>query len=143
MEKYYFDNAEEFERLERCAYDGRLDISNFPAAEYRYFDRVQNIGYKVRHEGFPRELAAQDRDKALKEYREDINILAHNLNAERQYTESRIRMDKLVCEIYKQHEPFAKLKLALEFVELTIGESGFAARNMSGNYLEVNNIDRF
>lgn len=140
MEK--FNNPEKFAEMERQAYNGQLDFNTFPAAEYRYFDRIQNIGYKVRHEGFPRELAAQDRDKALKDYREDINNLAHNLNAERQYTESRIRMDKLVCEIYKQHEPLAKLKLALEFVELAIGESGFAARNMSGNYLEVNNIDR-
>ena len=138
-----FNDPEKFAEMERQAYNGQLDFNTFPAAEYRYFDRIQNIGYKVRHEGFPRELAAQDRDKALKDYREDINILAHNLNAERQYTESRIRMDKLVCEIYKQHEPLTKLKLALEFVELTIGEGGFAARNMSGNYLEVNNIDRF
>lgn len=130
-----FNNPEKFAELERQAYNGQLDFNEFPAAEYRYFDRIQGIGYKVRHEGFPRELAVQDRDKALKDYREDINVLAHNLNAERVYNESRIRMDTLVSGIYTERSALGKLRLALEFVELALGEDGFAERNLK--YLEV------
>ena len=132
-----FNNPEKFAELERQAYNGQLDFSEFPAAEYRYFDRIQSIGYKVRHEGFPRELAVQDRDKALKDYREDIDVLKNNIRAAEQYTESRIRMGALVNEIYKEHSPLGKLRLALRFVELTVHEDGLAERNLSEGYLEV------
>lgn len=137
MEK--FNNPEKFAEMERQAYNGQLDFNTFPAAEYRYFDRIQSIGYRVRHEGLPRDFAQEEREKALKDYRNDIDVLEDNIRAAERYTESRIRMDKLICEIYKEHKPLKKLKLALEFVELTIGESGFADRNMSGNYLERQN----
>ena len=137
MVKHNFKNPEEFAALERNAYDGQLDFNEFPAAEYRYFDRIQDIGYRSRHEGLTREQARSERDKALKDYRDDIDALTGNLNAARQYTESRVRMGALVDEIYKEHSPQRKLRLALEFVELTLHEEGFARRNLSGTYLEV------
>lgn len=137
MVKHNFKNPEEFAALERQAYDGQLDFNEFPAAEYRYFDRIQDIGYRSRHEGLTREQARSERGKALKDYRDDIDALTGNLNAARQYTESRVRMGALVDEIYKEHSPLGKLRLALEFVELTLHEEGFARRNLSGTYLEV------
>lgn len=137
MVKHNFKNPEEFADLERQAYDGQLDFNGFPAAEYRYFDRIQNIGFRSRHEGLTREQACRERDKALKDYRDDIDALTGNLNAARQYTESRVRMGALANEIYKEHSPLGKLRLALEFVELTLHEDGFARRNLSGTYLEV------
>lgn len=137
MVKHNFKNPEEFAALERQAYDGQLDFNGFPAAEYRYFDRIQGIGYRSRHEGLTREQARSERDKALKDYRDDIDALTGNLNAARQYTESRVHMGALVDEIYKERTPLGKLRLALEFVELTLHEDGFARRNLSGTYLEV------
>ena len=137
MVKHNFKNPEEFAALERNAYDGQLDFNEFPAAEYRYFDRIQDIGYRSRHEGLTREQARSERGKALKDYRNDIDALTGNLNAARQYTESRVRMGALVDEIYKEHSPLGKLRLALEFVEITVGEGGLASRNLSENYLEV------
>lgn len=137
MVRHNFKNPEEFAALERQAYDGQLDFNEFPAAEYRYFDRIQDIGYRSRHEGLTREQARRERDKALKDYRDDIDALTGNLNAARQYTESRVRMGALVNEIYKERTPLGKLRLALEFVELTLHEEGFARRNLSEGYLEV------
>ena len=137
MVKVNFKDPEEFRKLECQAYDGQLDFNEFPAAEYRYFDRIQDIGYRSRHEGLTREQARSERGKALKDYRDDIDALTGNLNAARQYTESRVRMGALVDEIYKEHSPLGKLRLALEFVELTIGEDGLASKNLSENYLEV------
>lgn len=137
MVRHNFKNPEEFAALERQAYDGQLDFNDFPAAEYRYFDRIQNIGYRSRHEGLTREQARRERDKALRDYRDDIDALTGNLNAARQYTESRVRMGALVNEIYKEHSPLGKLRLALEFVELTLHEEGFARRNLSEGYLDA------
>ena len=132
-----FNDQEEFRRLERQAYDGQLDFNEFPAAEYRYFDRVQNAGYRVRHEGYPKEFARQDISKAKQDYLNDLDTLRNNLRAQKQYTEARIRMGQLVNEIYKEHSPLGKLRLALEFVEITVGEDGLASRNLSENYLEA------
>lgn len=137
MVRHNFKNPEEFAALERQAYDGQLDFNEFPAAEYRYFDRLQDIGYRVRHEGLPKEFARQERQRALQDYRNDIDVLDNNLRAAAQYTESRIRMGALVGEIYKEHSPAGKLRLALEFVELTVGEDGLASRNLSEGHLEV------
>lgn len=136
MVKYDFDNAEEFSRLEHLAYDGQLDFNEFPAAEYRYFDRIQNIGYRVRHEKLPMEFALKDRNKALEDYKNDIARAKHCLKVYGEYNKSRIRMSGLVNLIYKEHSPLEKLRLALEFVELSVGEEGLARRNMSENYLE-------
>lgn len=70
MVKHNFKNPEEFADLERNAYDGQLDFNEFPAAEYRYFDRIQDIGYRSRHEGLAREQARSEREKAqaLRDY---------------------------------------------------------------------------
>lgn len=129
-----FNDPEKFAELERQAYDGQLDFNSFPAAEYRYFDRVQDIGYRVRHEGFPKDFARRDIAQAKRDYLNDIDERASNVNAARQYTESRIRMGALVNEIYKAQTPLGKLRPALEFVELTVHEDGLAARNLK--YLE-------
>ena len=137
MVKVNFKDPEEFRKLECQAYDGQLDFNEFPAAEYRYFDRVQNAGYRVRCEGYPKEFARQDISKAKQDYLNDLDTLRNNLRAQKQYTEARIRMGQLVNEIYKEHSPLGKLRLALEFVELTIGEDGLASRNLSENYLEA------
>ena len=137
MVKINFNDPEEFRRLERQAYDGQLDFNDFPAAEYRYFDRVQNAGYRVRCEGYPKDFARQDISMAKQDYLNDLDTLQNNLRAQKQYTEARIRMGQLVNEIYKEHSPLGKLRLALEFVEITVGEGGLSARNLSENYLEV------
>ena len=137
MVKINFNDPEQFRQLERQAYDGQLDFNDFPAAEHRYFDRVQNAGYRVRHEGYPKDFARQDISMAKRDYLNDLDTLQDNLRAQKQYTEARIRMGQLVNEIYKEHSPLGKRRLALEFVELTIGEDGLASRNLSENYLEA------
>ena len=141
MVRHNYNDPEEFAALERKAYDGQLDFYGYPlpAAEYRYFDRIQNIGYRVRHEGLSREQARRERDMALRDYQDDIYTLTRNLEAAAEYTDSRIRMGALVDEIYKERTPPGKLRLALEFVELTIHEEGFARRNLSAGYLEAEN----
>lgn len=136
MVKYNFKDSAEFDRLRKLAYDGQLDFNDFPAAEYRYFDRMQDIGYRSRHdEYYSREQAREACKKALCDYQDDIDTLSHNLAAAQQYLQSRLRMHELIPEIYKEHSPIAKLRLALQFVELTVNEPGLAERNMSSNYL--------
>ena len=135
MIKYNFNDPEEFARLKKLAYDEQLDFNRFPAAEYRYFDRIQDIGHRVRNEGYPIDFARTDCERFFQDYMDDIRALSASANAAKRYNESRVRMGGLVAMINKEHAPMDKLRLALEFVELTIGEEGLARRNLS-NYLE-------
>ncbi len=128
---------EEFRELEKSAYKGQLDFNEFPAAEYRYFDRVQSIGYRVRHEGLPKDLAKQERNRAYKDYLSDVDESMNGVRVYKQYCDAKIRLGELVALIYKSKSPMEKLRWALECVELAVGEDGLAARNLSENYLEV------
>ena len=38
-----FKNPDEFKRLEHQAYNGTLDVSDFPPAEYKYFSELRKI----------------------------------------------------------------------------------------------------
>lgn len=136
MVKYDFKNPEEFARLKRLAFDGQLDFNSFPAAEYRYFDRIQSIGYKVHNEGYPMDFAKRDCQDALDDYNSDIEKYTQYLSVYGEYQREAIRKGKLLNEITKEHSPIAKLRLALEFVGLTVGDKDFVKRNMSRNHLD-------
>ena len=40
-----FSDADTFRRLERQTYNGTLDVSDFPPAEYKYFSELRKIYY--------------------------------------------------------------------------------------------------
>lgn len=123
-------SPEEFREFEKSAYNGQLDFNAFPAAEYRYFDRLQNIGYRVRHEGLPMDFAKRECDDARTDYQNDVTERNSRLEVYKKYQQAIIRRSTLVCMIEKAKDPIEKLKYALEFVELTLGEDGFKAENL-------------
>lgn len=131
-----FNDTEKFTEMKRLAYDGQLDFNSFPAAEYRYFDRLQDVGWRVRNKGYPKDLARTDCEKAFQEYMDDKRVLSENAEAARRYNENRVRMGGLLCDINKARAPMEKLRLALEFVELAVDEKGLTKRNLSSDYLE-------
>ena len=47
MKLINFKDPKQFRELEKDAFDGKLDVEDFPAAEYRYFDRVAQLGYRI------------------------------------------------------------------------------------------------
>lgn len=54
-----FKDGNTFHRLERQAYDGTVDVSDFPPAEYKYFSELRKIYYAFKFEG----LAKSDAEK--------------------------------------------------------------------------------
>lgn len=130
MRKIDFSNQEEFRELEKSAYNGQLDFNTFPAAEYRYFDRLQNIGYRVRHEELPMDFAKRECGDARRDYRDDVTERNSRAEIYKKYQQAIIRTETLVSLIYKAKDPVEKLRYALEFVELTLGEDGLKARNL-------------
>lgn len=136
MVKYDFKNPEEFARLKKLAYDGQLDFNDFPAAEYRFFDRIQDIGYRVRCEGFPMDFAIKDCRKAEDDYLRDVEEKQRCISVYGEYQREAIRKGQLLKEITSERSPILKLRLALEFVGIVVGDKDFANYNMSHNHLD-------
>ena len=54
-----FKDTDTFRKLERQAYDGTLDVSDFPSAEYMYFSELRKIYYAFKFENLPEEEASK------------------------------------------------------------------------------------
>lgn len=134
MERINFNTLtdEELHELERKAWNNVLDISGFPAAEYKFFDTVRLLGMKCRHDNIPAELFKDDIRKAREIYRREREQLTYNLEAQKNYLEARLKARELVNLIYKTNDFEGKLRLALQCAELLINEDGLTARNMKG-----------
>ena len=123
-------NNEKLQEMEKAAYYGQLDFNDFPAAEYRYFDRIQDIGYRVRHEALPKEIAAEEREKAWRDYAKDLEERQERLRIYRKYQEAILKTDSLICGLEKTDDPSEKLRLALEALSLLTGDEGLVRRNL-------------
>lgn len=134
MKNIDFGDCEQFAKLERQAYDGTLDISSFPAAEYRYFDKLTVIGQSHRHGALPSDFCKKAKTEAFANYRADIEQNNCNINVQRAYQTSIRKADELRCEINKAKID-NKLPLALKCIELLTGEIGFMERNMKNEIL--------
>ena len=125
-------NKEEFKRLEKEAYYGILDVSSFPAAEYKYFDTIMKIGYEYRHEGMPKDFCAERESSAYKNYLEDVKIRESRQRYWREHQDNIIKSGNLRSKIQKAKNVEEKLKFSLECIELMTGEQGFAKRILRG-----------
>lgn len=68
-----FDNPERWDMLEEEAYTGLLNISGFPAPEYKYFDKYAIIARQYREQLISRDEAVRLKSLLLTEYRAERN----------------------------------------------------------------------
>ena len=54
MKRYNFNDESEFLKLERMAYDNVLDYTDFPPAEYKYFDKLSKKKKKHQNGQLPK-----------------------------------------------------------------------------------------
>ena len=130
MERINFNDNDQFARLERLAYSGTLDYTDFPAAEYKYFDKLSELGRSHRAGCLPKDICKEYKEAYLNEYFADRNNLQRNLWAMKKYQDNIRKSDELRCMIDKTESNIEKLGLALKLVELLTGEDGFAERNL-------------
>ncbi len=129
-DKYYFDglNEGEFKELQKSAWDGILDYSEFPACEYKFFDAVRIAGYRHRHEKRPMDFCRADIAQAKRVYSRETEERRYSLEMHGKYQDAILKTDALRCELTKAKEPGEKLYCALEIIELITGEDGLANR---------------
>ena len=73
MTRADFDNPERWDMLEEEAYTGLLNISSFPAPEYKYFDKYAIIARQYREQLISRDEAVKQKSLLLTEYRAERN----------------------------------------------------------------------
>lgn len=129
-DKYYFDglNEDGFKLLQKAAWDGLLDHSEFPACEYKFFDAVRIAGYRHRHEKRPMDFCRADIAEAKRVYLRETEERRYNLEIHKKYQEAILKSDELRCRLAKARASAEKLEIALMIVEMLTGEDGLTQR---------------
>lgn len=123
-----FKDKNTFRKLERQAYDGTIDVTKFPPAEYRYFSELKKLYYAFKFEGLPKEEASRKKRILLKLYKEAISEYENRLNVSRQYQEH-IRIAELnLSKIEKSHDVYEIALFACESLGAMMGEDTFYNR---------------
>ena len=130
MMRINYDDPQTMRKLERMAYDGSLDISDCPPAEYKYFDKIAIIGRLHRYEHLPKDICRERKEEAYKEY---INAVAErncHFAVMVEYQKNIMKTDELRCKITKATTIKEKLALAFKCIELMIGDNSSPHREL-------------
>ena len=142
---YDFLNPEVFKKLETDCYnlarDGKMiDYSNFPAAEYRYFERLSGVYAKFSREEMTLEEAKAQKLVFYKDYKNDLAQYLKYSEVCKKYQDAIKATEQLCSELCKMVIKFpddvnAALRKALEIVSAARGEDvteKTVLRNMEG-----------
>lgn len=123
-----FKDADTFRKLERKAYDGTIEVADFPPAEYRYFSELIKLYYAFKHEGLSKEEASRKKAILLRQYNEALAEHERCLEVYRKYQEH-IRIAGLnLSKIEKSTDASEIALLACESLGAMMGESTFYGR---------------
>ena len=128
-----FKDPDIWNELKKQCYDGeRFFYSDFPADEYKYFDRLRTVYLEYQAIKISKYEAAEHERLLLREYRQSKQTAARSLEVYREYQANIKRLDSLRIEINKAHTVEGKLRPALEIVGIVTGDGDFMRRNMKG-----------
>lgn len=123
-----FKNKGTFQGLERQAYDGTIDVTKFPPAEYKYFSELQKIYYAFKFEGLSREDASHRKQILFRKYSEDISEHDRCIAVYAQFQENIRKAGENISRIEKSHDVTEVALLACETLGLMMGENSFYGR---------------
>jgi hypothetical protein len=123
-----FKDKETFHKLERQAYDGVVDATTFPPAEYKYFSELKKIYYAFKFENLSKEDASRKKQILYRRYQEDISEHERCLTVYKKYQEN-IRIAEMnLSKIEKSHDAVEIALLACESLGAIMGEDSFYGR---------------
>lgn len=121
-----FKDTDTFRKLERQAYDGTLDVADFPPAEYKYFSELRKIYYAFKFEGLSKDDAEKQKAVLLRHYHKDLQEHEDRLAVYRHYQDN-IRQSEMLCTaIQKSHDITEIALLACQAISLMTNEPTFA-----------------
>lgn len=127
-----FKDPDIWNGLKKRCYDGGLIYNDFPADEYKYFDRLRTVYLEYQANVFSKSEAAERERLLLKEYQQSKQTAARSLEVYREYQTNIKRLDGLRIEINKAQTVEGKLRAALEIVGIVTGDGDFMNRNLKG-----------
>ena len=127
-----FGDPDIWNGLKTQCYSGKLIYKDYPADEYKYFDRLQMIYREYRAGDIPKSEAEAQEQLLAKEYRNAKQTAARSLEVYREYQANIKRLDSLRIEINKSDTLEGKLRAALEIVGIVTGDGDFMRRNLKG-----------
>ena len=120
-----FKNPDEFKRLERQAYNGTLDVSDFPPAEYKYFSELRKIYYAFKFEGLSKEEASRKKQILLGRYHEAVSEHEKYCEVYKEYQENIIKSEMLRTAIQKSADIKEIALLACKCISLMTSDEVF------------------
>lgn len=123
-----FTDKNTFQKLERQAYDGTIDVTNFPPAEYKYFSELKKLYYAFKFEGLSKEDSSQRKQILLRKYNEDVSEHDKRLAVFFQFQESIRKAGENISRIEKSHDATEMALLACKALGLMMGEDTFYGR---------------
>ena len=126
--KFDFNNPEDFKKLEKMAYDVTIDISEFPPAAYRYFDRLRIIYAEYKYDNLPKEVAANRKAKIYSDYKETISAYEQWCSVYKSYQDNICKAGTLINDIEKSDNVKDIAILACEVIGIMTGDASFTQR---------------
>ena len=127
-----FGDPDIWNGMKKQCYSGKLIYKDFPADEYKYFDRLQMIYQEYRAGDIPKSEAEAQEQLLRKEYEGNKQTASRSLEVYREYQANIKRLDSLRIEINKSDTLEGKLRAALEIVGIVTGDGDFTRRNLKG-----------
>lgn len=118
-----------FSKLERQAYDGILDVSNFPPAEYKYFSELREIYYAFKFEGLTKADAKKQKVILLRYYREELQKQEDHLTVYHNYQNNIKISEMLKTEIQKSRDIHDIAMMAIQIIGLLTHDECFIKTN--------------
>lgn len=123
-----FNDNDTRKRLERQAYDGTVEVADFPPAEYMYFSELRKIYYDFKFKGLSKEDAEKRKRKLLRRYNEAVAEYENFRIVYREYQDNIRRAGTLMAHINKSESALEIAELACTVIGLMLGDDSFAPR---------------
>lgn len=122
-----FNDSDTRKRLERQAYDGTIDVSDFPPAEYMYFSELRKIYYDFKFKELSKEDAENRKRKLLRRYNEAVAEYENFRRVYREYQDNLRRAGTIIAQINKSESTKEIAELACTVIGLMLGDNSFAS----------------
>lgn len=123
-----FNDSDTRKRLERQAYDGTVEVADFPPAEYMYFSELRKIYYDFKFNELSKEDAENRKRKLLRRYNEAAAEQENFRRVYREYQDNIRRAGTIIAQINKSESTKEIAELACTVIGLMLGDDSFAPR---------------
>ena len=129
-------DEEWFKNTKTAVFRGEIEPDDFDTEDYKYFDKIRELGYKYRAGQINREQFNAADQKYYKEYEQFKTKQFEHLADAAKVCDNIRRTEMLKVELNKSESSDKALKFALEIAEICTGESGLKDRILKNFSME-------